>query len=106
MDKLSHVLNKTMDAINQIEAFLRHDNSKNKSCLIVYYYFCYLVRIQNHALLEIIVLTNIWLRFIYLLNNLFKGLQLRKLLKRLEKSVHVLCILADTIAKGQSPATV
>lgn len=35
---------------------------------------------------------------------LFQNPQIRTILKRLENSVHVLCVLADAIAGGQGPA--
>uniref|UniRef100_A0A914E156 Uncharacterized protein n=1 Tax=Acrobeloides nanus TaxID=290746 RepID=A0A914E156_9BILA len=68
------ILNKTMDAINQIEAMLHQNN----------------VRVREHGRLGLPILTN--------------DPQIRKLLKCLENSVHVLCVLADAIAGGQGPA--
>uniref|UniRef100_A0A914E1Z7 Uncharacterized protein n=1 Tax=Acrobeloides nanus TaxID=290746 RepID=A0A914E1Z7_9BILA len=38
------------------------------------------------------------------LNGMQNDPQIRKLLKRLENSVHVLCVLADAIVGGQGPA--
>uniref|UniRef100_A0A914EC50 Uncharacterized protein n=1 Tax=Acrobeloides nanus TaxID=290746 RepID=A0A914EC50_9BILA len=71
---LQDVTNGTMNGINQIEAMLYHNN----------------VRVRNHARLGVPALPN--------------APQVRKLLKRLENSVHVLCVLADAIAGGQGPA--
>uniref|UniRef100_A0A914DZF2 Uncharacterized protein n=1 Tax=Acrobeloides nanus TaxID=290746 RepID=A0A914DZF2_9BILA len=54
-----------------------------------YYQREYLDRVRDHARLGLPVLTN--------------DPQIRKVLKRLGNSVHVLCVLADAIAGGQGP---